>query len=352
MIMLIRSRAPVRIDFAGGWTDVALFAKSTPGFVINAAINIYSFATIHTTERRTDSSPLRHEKDLEDQHVSIYSSDFDVFVEAKDIRKLEYDGNVDLVKAAIRRMNVPGGFDMITESVAPPGSGLGTSASMGVALLGLLARYAKQDLLQYEIAELASTIEREELGILGGKQDHYASSMGDISFMEFRGEDVKASRLILSRDTYLELEKNLVLCYTGKSRLSGDIHKNVTEAYKSGHKDTVDAIESMKRLTLEMKCALMKGDLDAFGQLISENWRNQKRLHPSVTNADIDGLFGAAMNNGAVGGKACGAGGGGCLLFYCQSDSAHRVRRVLEESGVRIIDFNFDTGGLQTWESR
>ena len=147
--MLIRSRAPVRIDFAGGWTDVALFAQEKPGYVINAAINIYSFATIRTAGDSAPTGELRHERDLEDKRVSIYSSDFDVYIEAKNIKKLEYDGNVDLVKAAIRRMDAPGGFDMITQSVAPPGSGLGTSASMGVALLGSLADYAGAHLLQY-----------------------------------------------------------------------------------------------------------------------------------------------------------------------------------------------------------
>lgn len=350
--MLIRSRAPVRIDFAGGWTDVALFAQEKPGYVVNAAINIYSYATVRTRELGPTPSDLQHEQDLENQSVSIYSSDFDCFVEAKDVRKLEYDGNVDLVKAAIRRMNVPGGFDMITQSVAPPGSGLGTSASMGVALLGVLAKYAKKYLMQYEVAELASTIEREELGILGGKQDHYASSMGAINFMEFHGEDVKSSRLQLARDTQLELEKNLVLCYTGKSRLSGNIHKNVTDAFKSGDKHTVGAIDSMKTIAQEMKIALLDGDLEAYGLLMNQNWSNQKRLHSSVTNEEIDMLFDLAMDNGAVGGKACGAGGGGCLLFYCKPEGAHKVRQALEAKGVQIIDFNFDVGGLQTWYSR
>jgi len=349
--MLIRSRTPVRIDFAGGWTDVALFAQETPGHVINAAINVYSFATICPRGSESSSDDLKLEKDIEDKGVTIYSSDFDVYVEAEDIRKLEYDGNIDLVKAAIRRMGVEGGFDMITQSVAPPGSGLGTSASMGVALIGALAEYAKQYLLKYEIAELASIIERDELGIRGGKQDHYASSLGGVGFMEFRGGEVRASRLLLSRDVLLELENNLVLCYTGKSRLSGDIHKNVTEAFTSGDKETVDAIAMMKQLTKDMKCALMEGDLNSFGELMSENWRNQKRLHPSVTNKDIDGLFELAFKYGAIGGKACGAGGGGCLLFYCQPDSAHRVRKVLEEAKIQVIDFNFDENGLECWKA-
>lgn len=348
--MLIRSRAPVRVDFAGGWTDVALFAQDTPGKVVNVALNIYSYATIRTSEGAPQSGRL--EETIEDSSVKIYSSDFDVYVEAEDIRKLEYDGNIDLVKAAIKRLNVDGGFSLNTQSTAPPGSGLGTSASMGVSLIGALADYSGQYWLQYQVAELASAIEREELGILGGKQDHYASAMGGVSFMEFHGEDVKASRLQISEDVMLELEKNLVICYTGKSRLSGDIHARVTGAFKSGEKETVSAIGEMKDIAEEMKNALFRESLDDFANLLNENWRNQKRLHPSVTNETIDGLFTLAMENGALGGKASGAGGGGCLLFYCRPETEYQVRRALESEKIKVLDFNFDLDGLRTWRVR
>ncbi len=339
--MLLRSRAPVRVDFAGGWTDVALFAQDSPGFVVNAALNIYSYATIVCKERSGET----------ERTINIYSSDFDLYVEAEDIRKLEYDGNIDLAKAAVKRMGIDGGLTMITQSIAPPGSGLGTSASMGVALIAALARLSDQRMLRYEMAEMASLIERQELGILGGKQDHYASALGNIHFMEFRGDEVKTSQLTLSRDTRLELEKNLLIVYTGKSRLSGDIHGKVTGAWRAGDPETTDAIDQLKRITVEMKEALLGGQLERFGRLMNENWRQQKRLHPSVTNTQIEKLFELAYAQGALGGKACGAGGGGCLVFCCRADSEHRVQRAMEAEGVRVIDFNFDDSGVQTWRA-
>ena len=208
--MLIRSRAPVRIDFAGGWTDVALFTEESKGLVANAAINIYSYVTLSCKRQQHTPESSKLQRVL-DQSIRIYSADFDTFIEVEDIRQLEYDGNIDLVKAAIRKMQIEtGGFDLITQSIAPPGSGLGTSAAMGVALVGVLGAFTEATLLPYEYAELASSIERHELGILGGKQDQYASAVGGISFMEFMDEEVKTSRLQIAPDVRYELEKNLV----------------------------------------------------------------------------------------------------------------------------------------------
>jgi D-glycero-alpha-D-manno-heptose-7-phosphate kinase len=220
---------------------------------------------------------------------------------------------------------------------------------MGVALVGALARLAGSVLLPYEYAEIASSIERQELGILGGKQDQYASAIGGMSFMEFCGEEVKLSKLPLSYDTLHELEKNLVLCYTGKSRLSSDIHQNVVDAYLAGHKDTLNALKNLKQIAVEVKNALLKDDLLYFSTLLNDNWDNQKRLHASVTNPRIDSLFDLALSAGATGGKASGAGGGGCLIFYCADDQEHVVRRKLQDAACDIIDFNFDFEGLQTW---
>ncbi len=318
---------------------MALFAKEPPGAVVNAAINAFSYATLIP-----DRQGMRGESG-----VQIYSSDYDTYVEAEDIRKLEYDGNLDLVKAAIRRLGVEGGFRIITQSTAPAGSGLGTSASMGVALIGVLSKYAGKALLPYEVAEMASAIEREELGIRGGKQDHYSSALGNFRFLEFVEENVQQSPLDISSDTLLELEKNMVLCYTGKSRLSGDIHKNVAEAYISGDGQTTQAIDGLKRAAMEMKTALLRGDLREYATLMEENWRLQKLLHPSVTNDHIQKLMSLAHQQGALAGKACGAGGGGCLLFYCSYDTQHQVRKALEAQGVRIIDFQFEPQGLRTW---
>jgi D-glycero-alpha-D-manno-heptose-7-phosphate kinase len=167
--------------------------------------------------------------------------------------------------------------------------------------------------------------------------------------MEFFGEEVRCSPLPLRRDTLLELERNLVLCYTGKSRLSGDIHANVTGAYQSGERDTIEAIEAVKEIAREIKDCLLMGDLDHFASLLLKNWENQKRLHPSVTNEQIESLFEAALEAGALGGKACGAGGGGCLLFFCRPATKHRVVRALRDAGVTLIDFQFDHFGAETW---
>ena len=340
--MLLRARAPVRIDFAGGWTDVALFTEESKGLVVNAAINIYSFATI-----ACDSPRLKPDSKI---GVRLYSADFDVHVESPDVSQLAYDGNIDLVKAAMRKMLGKGnGFSLSTQSIAPPESGLGTSAAMGVALVGVISAFQESPLLPYECAELASSIERHELEILGGKQDHYASAVGGINFMEFMGEEVRTSSLKIAPEVCYELEKNLVLCYSGRSRPSGNIHQNVTDAYVNNDVKTRTALRNMKEIARAAKTALMHGKLSNFGQLLNENWANQKSLHPSVTNEHIDGLFNTALTGGAIGGKACGAGGGGCLVFYCEPDQEHQVRQRLEESGAKIIDFNFDFGGLQTW---
>lgn len=352
--MLIRARAPVRVDFAGGWTDVALFTADEPGVVINATINIYSYATarrLPDKEIESNAYGYRHKESIEDRSIRIYSADFDVYQEAADIKQLEYDGNIDLAKAALRKTNIDYGVEIITRSNAPAGSGLGTSASMGVALVGVLNSLNGNDYLPYELAEQASAIERHELGILGGKQDHYASAIGGFNFMEFSGEEVRVFELPIALDTLYELEKNLVLCYTGKSRLSADIHQKVVNAFRSGDKETLKALKNLRQIAREMKSALLKGKLSDFAQLMSENWENQKRLHSSVSNSQIDELFDIALSRGALGGKACGAGGGGCLIFYSEPDREHLVRRNLENSGARIIDFDFISKGISIWEA-
>jgi len=254
--MLIRSRAPVRIDFSGGWTDVALFCQESKGYVLNASINIYSYVTVGRLpdkQVKTKEYGYEHYKTVEDKTIKIFSADFDIYQEAKGIKDLEYDGNIDLAKAAIKKMQIDNGLEIVTRSNAPAGSGLGTSASMGVALVGALSQLNGMTLLPYEFAEMASSIEQEELGILGGKQDQYASAIGGVNFMEFSGEEVKVSKLQLSPETLCELEKNLILCYTGKSRLSGDIHEKVRTAFLNSEPNTVDAIKNLKQIASDMK---------------------------------------------------------------------------------------------------
>lgn len=332
--MILRSRAPIRIDFAGGWTDVAPFCYRESGAVVNAAINRYTYVTLVTRKDKT---------------IRIISADFDIFLEVKNFKKLEYDGNLDLVKAAIKRLGIPHGMNLYVRCDAPPGSGTGSSASISVALIGLLNSLQSQRFSPHEIAELAHLLEVEELHIAGGKQDQYAAVLGGFSFLEFKNESVSNSALRLSPPLIHELEKHLVLCYTGKSRLSGDIIKRVMGAYEAGNRKVTRALIRLREIAIEIKSALLTGDLRSFARLLDENWQCQKQLDPSITNEEIEGLFKSAYKAGALGGKALGAGGGGCLLFFCEVNKEHLVRQLLESTGAQIIDFNFDFEGLQIW---
>ncbi|MBN1900408.1 GHMP kinase [Candidatus Sumerlaeota bacterium] len=332
--MIIRARAPIRMDFAGGWTDVPPFSEKEGGAVINATINRYTYATLMP---RSDNT------------IRIISGDFDTYLEVKDFKQLEYNGNLDLIKAAIRVLGVKQGMDLYVRCDAPPGSGTGSSSSISVALIGLLNALQKEKLSPHEIAKLGRVLELQELHIAGGKQDYYASVLGGINFLEFEDPAVSNSQLKISPATIAEMEKHMVLCYTGKSRLSGNIISTVMGAYEKGEEKTTSALFNLKRIAQEMKSALLTMDMKKFASLLDENWKNQKMLDASTTNEQIDQLFQVAYSAGAIGGKALGAGGGGCLLFYCADNREHEVRKALQKHGAHIIDFNFEFQGLVTW---
>ena len=333
---VLRGRAPIRLDFAGAWSDVPPFSTDEGGAVVNAGISRYTYATLIPRA---------------DEAIRIVSADFDRFVEVQSFREFEYDGNLDLIKAAIQRLGIHQGMDLFVRCDAPPGSGTGSSASISVALIGLLNRLQHESLSTHEIARLAWILEQEELNIAGGKQDQYGAALGGFNFMEFRDPVVSVSQLRLADRTISELEKRLVLCYTGKSRLSGNLINAVMGAYAERRPRTVAALRNLKRLAREMKTVLLTGELDSFGEILLENWMNQRELHSSITNPMIDDVFEVAMRAGAIGGKALGAGGGGCLLFYCRPDEEHLVHRKLVDLKLQVIEFNFDQRGLQTWEA-
>jgi len=328
----IVSRAPTRIDLGGGWTDVARYALDAPGAVLNVAISLWASVTVRSRD--------------EDSTVTIRSLDFEETVTAPSAEALAFDGTLDLLKGAVRRLDPGVGVEVEARSLAPPGSGLGTSAAVCVALLGALNRLADRGLSRRDLAELACSIEQDDLGILGGKQDQYASAFGGAAFLTFDGPSVSRESLALPPDLADELHRRLVLCYTGKSRLSGDIHDHVRAAFSADEPATVGAIADLKRLTREMGIRLDASDLAGVGRLLIDHWEAQKRLHPSVTNAQIDRLFEAAAANGSLGGKACGAGGGGCLVFLAEAGRERLLRRALAAEGVAILDFVFDPDGV------
>lgn len=303
--MLVSSRAPVRIDFAGGWTDVPIFARGAGGAVVNAAINRYVSGRLE----------VRDEESAGSRGVAFAES-----------------GQAEGIRVAYH-------------SDLPSGSGLGTSSALNVVWLSLVKSQITSDEDRKQIAELAFQLE-EMLGILGGKQDQYGSALGGFNFMTF-DEEVTVERLEISPERVEALEHRLVLCYTGKPRLSSDIHENVWGAFRRGVPETVNSLYALRNCALQMRTVLMEGAIEELAELLNENWTHQKALDPSVTNAQIESLFEEAFAAGAIGGKACGAGGGGCLLFCVKEGHQSAVFDALSEAGTRIIPFQFDFTGLQ-----
>lgn len=307
--MVISSRAPVRVDFAGAWTDVTFFADAFGGATLNAAIAFY----------------VRGSLDVQDE---------------------EAGGEALAVPGAADRPAPAVGMRVQYQSMIPAGSGLGTSATLNVVWLSLVRRLpVANDEDRMQIAALAYEIERV-LGILGGKQDQYASAMGGVNLFEFGAEDVKCHRLRLDPATVAELEQRLVLCYTGKPRLSSNIHQQVWGSFRAGRQETVSALFTLRDSAYQAKDLLELGRVEELGAVLSTQRTCMKALHASTTNEMIEDLFSMAEPF-ILGGKPCGAGGGGCLLFMARSD-ADRGKLVAELNRRRlsVLDLRFDFEGL------
>lgn len=334
--MLFRAKAPLRVSFAGGGTDVPPFPEREGGAVLSTTISRYAYGTLQP----------RH-----DDKVRIESLDFGETVTFSVADKLVYDGKLDLVKAAIQHLGeCETGFDLFLHSDAPPGSGLGASSAVMVVLVGLLKEWRARPWTCDEIAELACRIERDELGIQGGLQDQYAAAFGGFNYMEFSGDGVKVNPLSVPANVQNELHYNLLLVFTGGIRLSARIIEDQVSRLRAGDSDSIQALHEIKRLTLEMKARLLANQLEEFGSLLHEEWVQKKRMSSRISTAELDDLYEAARKAGAIGGKITGAGGGGYMLLYCRSGKRHQVARRLVEMGCTVADFGFEPIGLQTWQ--
>jgi len=296
--VIITSRAPVRVDFAGAWTDVNLFARGAGGAVVNATIDKY------------------------------------------------VEGRLEILENEGATGTRPEGIRVSYHCDLPSGSGLGTSAALNVCWLSLVRSQVHPTQEDRErIAELAYQLE-EMLGILGGKQDQYAAALGGFNYLTF-DDSVGIERLNVAPEVVEALERRLVLCYTGKSRLSGNIHENVWGAFRRGVPETVNALYYLRNCAIRMRTVLLEGNVEELGQLIGQSWKHQKALDASVTNEQIETLFEVARAAGARQGKACGAGGGGCLLFFTEPGRQSAVSEALAQAGARVIPFRFEFEGLQ-----
>jgi D-glycero-alpha-D-manno-heptose-7-phosphate kinase len=256
---------------------------------------------------------------------------------------------LDLIKAVINNLGTKGGLNLFMHSDAPPGSGLGSSSTVVVALVGLFQKWLNKPLTHYDIAELAYKIERQDLKIKGGIQDQYAATFGGFNYIEFTGQSTIVNPLRINKEVLNELEYSLLLCYTGKTRLSANIIKEQIDKYVKKEKTSLEALDEIKAICIDMKNALLKGHLGEFGELLHKGWIHKKKLASNISNPEIDNLYETARKNGAIGGKILGAGGGGYLLLFCDFDKKHIISEKLEKLGGQIVEFGFDYQGLQTW---
>ncbi|MBN2092104.1 GHMP kinase [candidate division KSB1 bacterium] len=333
--MIIRAKAPLRISFCGGGTDVAPYPQEKGGVVLSATIDKYAYASL--VERNDDQ-------------IHLHSLDYDIVAKYHVNGPLPFNGELDLAKAVVRYFTPQKGIDLFLHSDAPPGSGLGSSSTLTVAMVGAFKHWQNEPLTDYEIAELTYQIERIDLGIAGGMQDQYAATFGGFNFIEFFDKTVIVNPLRINDSIINELEYNLILCYTGKTRLSANIVANQTRSYQERKPLVVAALDQMKNLTIQMKNCLLRGQLDDFGNLLHEAWLQKKHLDENITTSQIDQLYEIGRKNGALGGKILGAGGGGYLLLYCPFQKKHFIAEALEKAGGQVVKFSFKQRGLQIWE--
>ena len=319
--MLIRAKAPLRLSFAGGGTDVRPFSDREGGMVLNATITRYAWGTLSSRG---------------DGRIQIESADFESLIKLDTKTELVYDGKMDLAKAAIQSLggHDSQGFDLFLHTDAPPGSGLGSSSSLMVSVVGLMKEFKGLPMTDYEAAHLAYTIEREHLGIKGGMQDQYAATFGGFNFIEFSKDHVIVNPLRIRQDIINELEHNLLLCYTGTSRFSDGIIEDQVGRYEKQEEPTVGGLRRQKELAVEMKNALLQRRLNDFGTLLGSAWEYKKKISPKISSPMIDEMYGEAIKHGALGGKMTGAGGGGYMLFYCRFERKHRVAEALRKMGA------------------
>lgn len=331
-----RAKSPVRISFGGGGSDTSTFFTEYDGAVINATISLYSHATLKIRE---DEAILIHSLDLND---SVHFSSLEEL--------LVYTGKFSLIQAAIKAVKPSFGFELFIHSDFPMSSGLGGSSVVISAILGCFNQFRNDRWDKHEISEISFQAERLYLGVAGGWQDQYATVFGGLNFMEFNSNQNIINPIRLNKELLLELEESLVLCYTGTTHDSGNIHADQKE--QATDRQVKDRIQSNVALTFEMRNHLLRGRLNEFGNCLHRAWELKRSFSSKISNPWLDEIYNESLNNGAVGGKLLGAGGGGYFLFYVPSFDRHKLMNWIEDKGLHYTPFTFEEQGLQSWTVR
>ena len=338
--MQVRSTAPVRICDIGGWTDTHF---SSTGAVVNFAVDL----PVHVRVQERPSEPGAPPS------VEIHALDAGYRVEIDDVRSVEYNGALDLLKAAVVRMGVRRSLRVEVWADAPGGSGMGTSSSVAVALLAALGRIEGLELPRHRLAELAHSLEVEELRIECGVQDQYAAAFGGVQFMEVDYPSVRQYALTLSRGFVAGLDQRFLVVHSGESRLSHDIHTKVLGALSEADASAHAALDRLRECAYGMRDALLSEDFDQMAEIMNANWEAQKALCGAITTLRIERIIEIARAAGAAGAKVNGAGGGGTVTILCAPEAKPRVRQALYQvDEVEILPCPLTFAGVRTWTTR
>ncbi len=325
-------RAPTRISLGGGGTDLEAYYGVHGGLVVSAAINRYCYVVIQAAEN---------------DQIEIAGSNYHNLAVEPSVNSLPWNGSLALPRAALRHFRLRRGLRLSFGSEVPPGTGLGSSSSLAVALVQGLSTLLGESLSTAEIAELACDLEINRLGMPIGRQDQYSSAFGGLNAITFSSSGVQITPVLMSAANRRRLERNLLLFYTGTSRHSSEILRHQQRRTAHAVPNVIESLDRIKALAEEIRHALEAGRIDDVGELLDLAWQRKKTLAPSISNAFIDECYALARSRGALGGKITGAGGGGFLLFYCPPHAQPAVRTALAARGLTPVDFQFDQTGVQ-----
>jgi D-glycero-alpha-D-manno-heptose-7-phosphate kinase len=320
--------APVRLDLAGGWTDVPPFSSREGGVVVTAALRLFARAEVR----------------LGGRGFRLISEDLQDSLEVSDSAGLVRNGRLDLLKAGLRMLPV-GGCTLLTRSDAPPGSGLGSSGALDVALVAALSSARGEIRDPFEIAETACHLEAVEAAIAGGRQDQFASSYGGFLRLTFRDPQAEVERLKLAPEFMAELARRIVLCYTGASRFSGSTIERVMRAYEEGDARVGAALHGLREVAETMAEALLASDFSLMGQLLSRNWQHQLALDGKMSTPEMARLERSMVQAGSLGGKAAGSGAGGCMFFLAPEDPSAMIEAA-RQLGARVLPVGWAMRGV------
>lgn len=339
--MIYRSKAPLRLGLAGGGTDVSPYSDLYGGAILNATLSLYAYATIEP---------------LEKSEIILHAIDQGNEQRYQPNEALPYNDTLDLLKGVYNRilkdygLQNTGGFKLSTFVDAPPGSGLGTSSTLVVAIIGAFAEMLRLPLGEYDIAHYAYEIERKDLQWAGGKQDQYAATFGGVNYMEFSANDkVVVNPLRIKQEYLFELQNNLLLYFTSTSRFSAKIIEQQAGNVVNKDVSAIEAMHQLKHQAQWMKEALLTGKLNEIGEILDFGFQQKRKMADGISNPLIEDIYDTAKEAGATGGKISGAGGGGFMIFYCPKNTKYQVIKALEKFEGKPRKYLFVEHGLTTW---